>query len=65
MKEIISAVTCVDNFSGRGMNIAEVDLPNLLTDIKETIYPICRVDPTFCAPNLYRPLGFRHKAGQF
>ena len=56
MKELKSGISCIDNFSGRGRKRAEVQLPNLLEDIKSIVHPVSQTDPTFRTTNLYSPM---------
>lgn len=55
-KEISSGITCIDDFRSRGRKPAEAHLPNLLSDIKEILSPVCQTDPTFRTKDLYSPL---------
>jgi len=54
--ELQSGIRCVDNFSGRGRNASEENLPNLLEDITVIVKPTSQTDPTFRTTKLYTPL---------
>ncbi len=56
LKELKSGIACHDNFSARGRQKAEDNLPNLLSDIKNIVEPLSQTDPTFRTKQLYRPL---------
>ena len=54
LKELKSGIACHDNFSARGRQKAEDNLPNLLSDIKNIVEPLSQTDPTFRTKQLYR-----------
>jgi hypothetical protein len=56
IKELISGITCVDNYSGRGRCKAEEHLPNLLEDIKKLVDSQSQTDPSFKSQRLYTRL---------
>jgi ABC-type transporter Mla subunit MlaD len=56
MKELESAITCIDNFSARVRNLAEKHLPNLLEDIRDIVEPVSQADPSFSITNQYSPI---------
>ncbi len=56
MHELKSGISCHDNFSGRGRNLMEQHLPNLLDDIKAIAEPTSQADPTFRTLKIYTPL---------
>jgi DNA-binding GntR family transcriptional regulator len=53
LHELHSGITCVDNFSGRGRQPAEVHLPSLFQDIRDVIADHLQTDPTFQTTRLY------------
>jgi hypothetical protein len=56
IKELLSGITCVDNYRGRGRYKAEVHLPNLLEDIKKLVDGQSQTDPSFRSQRLYTRL---------
>ncbi|MHC5830680.1 MAG: ISAzo13-like element ISMae28 family transposase, partial [Nostoc sp.] len=46
IKELISGITYVDNYRGRGRKKAEETLPNLLEDIKKLVDDQSQIDPS-------------------
>jgi len=56
MHELKSGITCLDNFSGRGRNLVDQHLPNLLDNIKAIAEPTSQADPTFRTTKIYTPL---------
>ena len=59
IKELISGITCVDNYQARGRYKAEEHLPNLLEDIKNLVDSQSQIDPTFKSQRLYTRLTAR------
>jgi hypothetical protein len=53
LREFHSGITCVDNFSARGLEPAEFHLPHLLQDIREVVADHLQTDPTFQTTRLY------------
>ena len=56
IKELISGITCVDNYQARGRYKAEEHLPNLLEDIKNLVDSQSQIDPTFKLWGLVMPV---------
>jgi hypothetical protein len=52
-RELDSGLRCYDNFSARGRKPAEVDLPDLMADIKAIAEAAGQTDPTFKTTRLY------------
>jgi len=55
-RELATGLNCIDNFSARGRNPVETQLPNLMSDIEAIAKPICQTDPTFRSTDLYSPI---------
>jgi len=56
IKELKSGITCIDNYSAKGRNKAELKLPNLLSDIKSIVDAQSQTDPSFKSQRLYTRL---------
>jgi hypothetical protein len=51
--ELHSGLTCVDDYTARGRQRAEVQLPNLLVDIRALADQYSQTDPSFESTRLY------------
>ncbi|WP_242058225.1 ISAzo13 family transposase [Nostoc sp. FACHB-857] len=56
IKELISGISCIDNYSARGRWKVEEHLPNLLGDIKKLVDSQSQTDPSFKSQRLYTRL---------
>jgi hypothetical protein len=56
LRELQSGLICLDNFAARGRKLAEVHLPNLLTDITAIVDSQSQADPQFRTNRLYTRL---------
>ena len=47
LRELVTGIECVDNYSARGNKPSEEKLPQLAQDIRELVDPHSQVDPKF------------------
>jgi hypothetical protein len=53
MRELMSGITCIDNYDARGRKRIEEHLPQLLEDIKTLVDSQSQTDPSFKSQRLY------------
>lgn len=56
IRELVTGINCIDNYSQRGRWKAEEHLPNLLEDIKRLVDSQSQTDPSFKSQRLYTRL---------